>query len=107
MDQRPCVAVIAFARVRENRRGRFSGPRRLEAAARPQRLPGIVRHLTGPDEIPEGGKRDLAVEPGRREEVEPEERAVRERRPDRRRVPPPRGGGSAPGRPSAGASSRK
>src|SRR5918996_1658380 len=59
------------------------GPRRLETAARAKRLPGVVRHLAGPDEIPEGGQRGLALEAGCAQEVEPEERAGGEGRPDR------------------------
>jgi len=54
-------------------------PGRLEPATRPQRLPRVVRHLAGPDEIPEGRESDHAVEAGRAEQVEPEERPTRER----------------------------
>src|SRR6185312_16164980 len=32
------------------------GTCRVEPALRPQGLPGVVRHLTGPDEIPEGSE---------------------------------------------------
>ena len=61
------------------RRRAALGPGRLVATARPERRPGVVRHLARPHEIPERRERVRRVEPGRRHEVEPEERAVRER----------------------------
>src|SRR6266550_3539227 len=48
------------------------------AATRAQRLPGVVRHLARPDEIPEGGQRLLGLEPGFRQQVEPEKGAALE-----------------------------
>jgi hypothetical protein len=61
-DQRPCVAVIAVV-----------------AAAGSERRPRVVRHLTRPDEVPERGERLFGRQAGLVEQVEPEERSVRER----------------------------
>src|SRR6185312_15960490 len=58
------------------------GPRRLEAARCPKRLPCVVRHLAGPDELPQGRERRLGVQLGLAKQVEPEERAAIERRTD-------------------------
>ena len=78
-DQRPWVAVGAWAREREKRRGRRSLLRGLEAARGAQRLPGVVRRLARPDEIPERGQRQLGVERGGGKQLVPEERAAGER----------------------------
>src|SRR5262245_61934420 len=56
-------------------------PRAAEATRRPERRPGIVRHLARPDEIPERGQCQGLVETGLGEELVEEERAG-ERRPD-------------------------
>src|SRR5205823_5792867 len=53
--------------------------RRLVATAGAERSPRVVRHLAGPDEIPEGGKHDLRLELGRGDEVVPELRTSAER----------------------------
>src|SRR5207253_5330962 len=51
----------------------------LVPALRAQRLPLVVRRLTGPDEIPERRQRDRVLEARRGEQVVPEERTRRER----------------------------
>src|SRR5205823_729116 len=43
------------------------------AASGSQRLPGVVRDLAGPDEIPKRGQRLLGLEPRLRQQVEPEQ----------------------------------
>ena len=83
---------------------RFCGRAAWKAAARAQRLPGVVRRLTRPDEIPERRQCGLALEAGRGQEVVPEAR--RRRAPRIASCASPSGGGSAPGLPSAAASSR-
>ena len=80
-DQRPCVDVTTAPRWREKRRGRARGARLLRrvAATRAQRRPRVVRHLARPHELPQRGQRDLGVEAGRVEQVDPELRAAAER----------------------------
>jgi len=58
-------------------------PGRRVSARRAQRLPGVVRDLARPDEIPERREGGLRLEPALAKEVEPEERACTERRPER------------------------
>ena len=106
-DQRPCVAVIPAERAAREAARAALGPRNAVAAAGPQRRPGVVRHLARPDEIPERGQRLLGLEPGRREEVEPELRTASERLADLVVRLALRRDRAAAGRPSAGASSRK
>ena len=47
-------------------------PRRRKATPRPERLPGVVRHLARPHEIPERREGGLGLEPRGGEQVEPE-----------------------------------
>ena len=106
-DQRPCVEVEPAARVREKRRGLRSSTGRPVAARRAKRRPGVVRHLAGPDELPQCGQRLLRFESGR-------VRAGRARTRPTGRVPagsrprsPPSGDGAPAGAPRSGASERK
>ncbi len=55
------------------------------AAFRPQRRPGVVRHLARPDELPQGGQRTLRVQARRLQDVLPEFRGAGEGLPQRRR----------------------
>ena len=59
------------------------GLRHAVAAPGAQRLPGVVRHLARPHEIPERGERRLGLEAGGGEQVEPELGALRQRAADR------------------------
>ena len=71
-DQRPCVAVTRGRAAAGEAARPPLGLRHAVAARRAQRLPGVVRHLAGPDEVPERGSSLVALEPGRLQQVEPE-----------------------------------
>ena len=83
------------------------GDRRAVASSRAQRRPGVVRHLAGPHELPEGGQRRLGVETGRREQVGPELGRAREGARAAPAAASPSGGGAPAGAPRSGASARK
>ena len=89
-------------RWREKRRGaRAAASARLVAATGAQRRPRVVRHLAGPDEIPERGQRDLGARARSRRRRSCQNSALR---PSASRIvscASPSGRGAAAGRPSA------
>ena len=88
------------ARAREPARPPV-GDRRAVAPRRAQRRPGVVRHLAGPDELPQRRQRRLGVEPRRREQVGPELGRARRARREAPAPPRPRAAARRPARRAA------
>ncbi len=105
------------ASLRRGDRGRALRARSGAAAARAcgdavaargaQRLPGVVRHLAGPDELPQRGQRRPPPRARSRRAGRARTRRCGRARRGSRSCASPSGGGAPPGRPSAAASSRK